>query len=177
MANDILLALGGYDPDHPNGNVIESVIDNGNGTGTRTAYDDKGQVEFEESWDAVDNGDGTHTRTYRDGDGKVTEVEVRSGQATPDIDPTHTVDDPIATEVAQLRAQNEALIAALDTAKVIDADAIRATAEGTKDDESLLLEVAKRIPADPAEVRKKRAENPQWFADVVAKYGLGGGKG
>lgn len=30
---------------------------------------------------------------------------------------------------------------------------------------------------DPAEVRKKRDENPQWFADVVAKYGLGGGNG
>ena len=30
---------------------------------------------------------------------------------------------------------------------------------------------------DRAEVRKKRDENPQWFADVVTKYGLGGGKG
>ena len=34
------------------------------------------------------------------------------------------------------------------------------------------LAVAKALGADPAEVRKKRDENPQWFADVVAKYGL-----
>jgi len=41
-----------------------------------------------------------------------------------------------------------------------------------------MLAVAKVLAADPAEVRKKRDENPQWFADIVAKYGLdGGGKG
>ena len=35
-----------------------------------------------------------------------------------------------------------------------------------------MLAVAKVLGADPAEVRKKRDENPQWFADVVTKYGL-----
>ena len=40
-----------------------------------------------------------------------------------------------------------------------------------------MLAVAKVLGADPAEVRKKRDENPQWFADVVAKYGLDQGKG
>ncbi len=39
------------------------------------------------------------------------------------------------------------------------------------------LAVAKVLGADPAEVRKKRDADPTWFADVVAKYGLGGGKG
>ena len=37
--------------------------------------------------------------------------------------------------------------------------------------------MAKELGADPAEVRKKREADPQWFADVVAKYGLGGGNG
>ena len=43
--------------------------------------------------------------------------------------------------------------------------------------DALVLALAKMLGADPAEVRKKRDENPQWFADVVAKYGLVGGKG
>ena len=40
-----------------------------------------------------------------------------------------------------------------------------------------MLAVAKVLAADPAEVRKKRDENPQWFADMVAKYGLDRDKG
>jgi len=39
-----------------------------------------------------------------------------------------------------------------------------------------MLAVAKVLGADPAEVRKKRDADPQWFADVVAKYGLSDGK-
>ena len=33
---------GGYLADHPNGNVIMRVVDNGDGTGTRTTYDEYG---------------------------------------------------------------------------------------------------------------------------------------
>ncbi len=33
---------GGYLADHPNGNVIMRVVDNGDGTGTRTTYDEHG---------------------------------------------------------------------------------------------------------------------------------------
>jgi hypothetical protein len=33
---------GGYIAEHPSGNVIERVIDNGDGTGTRTTYDEHG---------------------------------------------------------------------------------------------------------------------------------------
>jgi len=36
--------IGGYLPDHPNGNVIMRVVDNGDGTGTRTTYDEHGNV-------------------------------------------------------------------------------------------------------------------------------------
>ena len=55
---------------------------------------------------------------------------------------------------------------------------VRTAAEGSKDDDAMVLAVAKVLGADPVEVRKKRDENPQWFADVVAKYGLSdGGKG
>ena len=53
---------------------------------------------------------------------------------------------------------------------------VRTAAEGSKGDDALVLAVAKVLGADPAEVRKKRDADPQWFADVVAKYGLGGGK-
>ena len=52
-------------------------------------------------------------------------------------------------------------------------EAIRTAAEGSKGDDALVLAVAKVLGADPAEVRKKRDADPQWFADVVAKYGLG----
>ena len=33
---------GGYLADHPNGNVIMRVVDNGDGTGTRIIYDEHG---------------------------------------------------------------------------------------------------------------------------------------
>ena len=34
-----IYGLGGWLPGHPNGNVIERTVDNGDGTGTRTVYD------------------------------------------------------------------------------------------------------------------------------------------
>jgi hypothetical protein len=34
---------GGFDPEHPNGNVVEERVDNGDGTATVTYYDDKGR--------------------------------------------------------------------------------------------------------------------------------------
>ena len=36
--------VGGYDPDHPNGNIVAQTVDNGDGTGTRTTYDADGNV-------------------------------------------------------------------------------------------------------------------------------------
>ena len=36
--------IGGYDPNHPNGNIVEQTVDNGDGTGTRTTYDADGNV-------------------------------------------------------------------------------------------------------------------------------------
>jgi YD repeat-containing protein len=36
--------VGGYLPDHPNGNIVEQTVDNGDGTGTRTVYDADGNV-------------------------------------------------------------------------------------------------------------------------------------
>lgn len=35
---------GGYDPAHPNGNVAERFVNNGDGTGTRIFYDIDGSV-------------------------------------------------------------------------------------------------------------------------------------
>lgn len=42
--NETTYGPGGFDPSHPNGNIIEQVVDNGDGTGTRTTYDDDGTV-------------------------------------------------------------------------------------------------------------------------------------
>ncbi len=33
---------GGWLPDHPNHNIVERIVDNGDGTGTRTTYDEHG---------------------------------------------------------------------------------------------------------------------------------------
>lgn len=41
--------IGGYDPGHPSGNVIERLVDNGDGTGTHTTYDAAGQVTATEA--------------------------------------------------------------------------------------------------------------------------------
>ena len=120
----------------------------------------------------IDNGDGTGTRTVYDGKGNVTSTEQVDGLPIVDIDTSHASDDPLAAEVARLSSLLEAVLADPEIAKVADIEAIRTAAEGSKDDDALVLAVAKVLAADPAEVRKKRDENPQWFADVVAKYGL-----
>ena len=124
----------------------------------------------------VDNGDGTGTRTVYDGKGNVTSTEQVDGLPIVDIDTSHASDDPLAAEVARLSSLLEAVLADPEIAKVADIEAIRTAAEGSKGDDALVLAVAKVLAADPAEVRKKRDADPQWFADVVAKYGLGGGK-
>ena len=45
MSLNITYGLGGYLPEHPNGNVIEQVVDNGDSTGTRTTFTPEGEVE------------------------------------------------------------------------------------------------------------------------------------
>lgn len=42
---------GGYDPDHPSGNVAVSTVDHLDGTGTRTTYDETGTVLSTETVD------------------------------------------------------------------------------------------------------------------------------
>ena len=42
--NETTYGPGGFDPSHPNGNIIEQVVDHGDGTGTRTLYGPDGQV-------------------------------------------------------------------------------------------------------------------------------------
>lgn len=37
--------VGGYDPDHPNGNIVAQTVDHGDGTGTRTTYLPDGTVD------------------------------------------------------------------------------------------------------------------------------------
>ena len=46
MAENVeLFGLGGFDPNHPNGNVVERIVDNGDGTGTRTTFHPDGTVD------------------------------------------------------------------------------------------------------------------------------------
>jgi len=40
----VTYGVGGFDPGHPSGNVTERLVDNGDGTGTRTTYDAAGTV-------------------------------------------------------------------------------------------------------------------------------------
>ena len=40
---------GGYLKDHPNGNISERIVDNGDGTGVRTTYDADGNVTATEN--------------------------------------------------------------------------------------------------------------------------------
>jgi len=42
--NETSYGPGGFDPSHPNGNIIEQVVDHGDGTATRTFYGADGQV-------------------------------------------------------------------------------------------------------------------------------------
>ena len=43
--NSTTYGIGGFDPEHPNGNIVEQVIDHGDGTGTRTTYHPDGTVD------------------------------------------------------------------------------------------------------------------------------------
>lgn len=81
-----------------------------------TTHDGNGNIVEQ----TVDHGDGTGTRTVYDGKGNVTSTEQVDGLPIVDIDPEHASDDPLAAEVsdlsAQLAAQNatiEALLNAL----------------------------------------------------------------
>lgn len=66
--------VGGYLPDHPNGNIVEQTVDNGDGTGTRTTFD---------------------------ADGNVTSVEQLTGLPIP-VEPEPTAEERLATLVAAL---------------------------------------------------------------------------
>ena len=44
MNENVTFGVGGYLADHPNGNVAERLVDNGDGTGTRTVYAEDGTV-------------------------------------------------------------------------------------------------------------------------------------
>ena len=77
--------VGGYDPDHPNGNIVAQTVDHGDGTGTRTTYD---------------------------ADGNVTSVEQLTGLPIPEPDPPDPIAELRATVAAQ-QATIDALLDAL----------------------------------------------------------------
>jgi hypothetical protein len=45
----IVYGVGGYDPDHPNGNVVEQVTDNGDGTGELVRFNPDGTIAATEA--------------------------------------------------------------------------------------------------------------------------------
>lgn len=47
MMDTVNYGIGGFLPDHPNGNITARTVDNGDGTATRTTYDGTGQVSDE----------------------------------------------------------------------------------------------------------------------------------
>lgn len=84
----------------------------------------------------------------------------------------------MADAVALLTAENQALYAEL--AKLVpdfDPGKVRAAAADDKDDYNLILEVAKHLDAKAEEVAKRRQADPDWWREILAKYGLDGGKG
>lgn len=44
MPTTVSYGIGGFDPEHPNGNIVSRLVDNGDGTGTLTTYDANGDV-------------------------------------------------------------------------------------------------------------------------------------
>lgn len=84
MANEVTYGLGGYDPEHPNGNMIEQTADNGDGTGVRTTYD---------------------------ADGNVTSVEQLTGLPIPEPPPPALDEVFAAVPVVSLEEANDTLLA------------------------------------------------------------------
>jgi YD repeat-containing protein len=74
MRTVITYGVGGYNPDLPNGNIVEQTVDNLDGTGTRTTYD---------------------------ADGNVTSVEQLTGLPIP-VPPEPTAEERLATLLAAL---------------------------------------------------------------------------
>jgi len=49
MMNTVSYGIGGYLPDHPNGNITARTVDNGDGTATETLWDEVGTVLSEQT--------------------------------------------------------------------------------------------------------------------------------
>ncbi len=92
-----------------------------------TAFDADGNIVEQ----TVDNGDGTGTRTVYDGKGNVTSTEQVDGLPIVDIDTSHASDDPLAAEVARLSSLLEAVLADPEIAKVSDLSAQLAAQNAT----------------------------------------------
>ena len=83
--DSITYGIGGYLPDHPNGNIVEQTVDNGDGTGTRTVFD---------------------------ADGNVTSVEQLTGLPIP-VEPEPDPVEVLQAQVQALQATIDALLDAL----------------------------------------------------------------
>lgn len=85
--------LGGFDPDHPNGNVIERTENNGDGTATRSTFDENG---------------------------KPVATEIVEYVPPPELNAATTTEDRIA-ELQAKAAAHDKLVEILKTKNVLDA--------------------------------------------------------
>lgn len=139
---DEVYGPGGYDPDHPTGNVIERVENRGDGTGTRTTFD---------------------------ADGNVVAVEELSDLPPP---PSGDPDAAKHEDIAALRAEVTALRSALVAAQVIDDSAITDTIETAKEREIALAKLSAASELSREELVKIEASDPDRWAEIVAKFGI-----
>ena len=100
---------GGYLADHPNGNVIMRVVDNGDGTGTRTTYDEHGnETSVEQLTDLP--------IPEQESPAEITLADVAAALRDPLANLTaSSASTTVRTAILNQRAALDALLAALET--------------------------------------------------------------
>lgn len=78
--------------------------------------------------------------------------------------------DPLALLAAEQAAIIESLLAALDTANVIDAAQVKADSKAGQADNDLLIRIAKAFGMSVDEVVKVRDTDPKRWAELTAKF-------
>ena len=100
---------GGYIAEHPSGNVIERVIDNGDGTGTRTTYDEHGNVTSVEQLTDL-------PIPEQESPAEITLADVAAALRDPLANLTaSSASTTVRTAILNQRAALDALLAALET--------------------------------------------------------------
>ena len=162
--------IGGYDPKHPNGNVVEQTVDNGDGTGTRTHFDADGNVTSTENLTDLP----IYVPPPPTPEERIADLEAKLVQAEPTPDDIPATANPLSAQVAQLSATVEALTGELDRLKVVDASAIEATAKDGAATKELVAKVADAFGISWDEADKVRLTDAKRWGEWLTKLGIGG---